>query len=159
MPEQAGPLQRVMAHPQKKIPRPSLIVRFMEKVDIQPGGCWLWTASVANEDGYGWFRHPDTHYAHRASYLMFVGPLAEGQVIDHLCGRPPCVNPDHLEATTTEVNIHRWRRGTPWKACDVNHPDTPTRLVRRKKARTLRCNECHRVNGQRSRQDRKAGAR
>jgi hypothetical protein len=28
-------------------------------------------------------------------------------VVDHLCSQAPCVNPDHLEAVTTQTN--QWR--------------------------------------------------
>lgn len=144
MPRQEGPLRRVVAHERKPIPRKSLVVRFMEKVAIQPDGCWLWTAAKANEGGYGSFRHPETRFAHRAAYLLLVGPLEANQVVDHLCRQRLCVNPDHLDATTQMANIHRGSKGTPWKGCDRLHPDTPTRLIRRKEG-TLRCGECHRV--------------
>jgi hypothetical protein len=148
--KQAGPLNRVVPNEKKPIPRKSLVVRFMEKVDIQPGGCWLWTATTAA--GYGWFRHPETHKAHRAAYLMLVGPLEPGQVIDHLCFNTLCVNPDHLDPTTPMVNVHRWtKRDTPWKVCDTNHPSIPTNLVRRPSGQ-MRCTECHKVGERRRRQ-------
>ena len=45
--------------------------------------------------------------AHRVAYTMFKGKIPEGMVVDHLCGKKSCVNPLHLEAVTTEVNIQR----------------------------------------------------
>ena len=37
-------------------------------------------------------------YAHRASFIAFNGPLAEGMFACHRCDTPCCVNPDHLFA-------------------------------------------------------------
>jgi HNH endonuclease len=81
--------------------------RFMAKVRKEPGGCWIWTACV-NDKGYGHFRYGGRiASAHRVAYEMFVGPIPDGLVIDHLCRNPPCVNPDHLEAVTFRTNVVR----------------------------------------------------
>lgn len=40
-------------------------------------------------------------------YEQKVGPIPEGLVIDHLCRRPRCINPAHLEAVTNEENVRR----------------------------------------------------
>lgn len=45
--------------------------------------------------------------AHRAVYELLVGPIADGLVIDHLCRKPSCVNPSHLEAVTQSENLKR----------------------------------------------------
>lgn len=70
--------------------------------------CWEWTASL----GFGYGRYyssvqKKTVRAHRASYEMLVGPIPEGLTIDHLCRNRACVNPDHLEPVTSQVNILR----------------------------------------------------
>jgi len=76
--------------------------RFMAKVE-KTDGCWLWTAHK-NRQGYGAF---DRVMAHRWSYNHFVGPIPEDLVLDHLCRNRACVNPDHLEAVPSPVNILR----------------------------------------------------
>ena len=38
---------------------------------------------------------------------MFVGPLPDGLVLDHLCRNRACVNPEHLEPVTQSVNLLR----------------------------------------------------
>lgn len=91
--------------------------RFFAKVDKNaPNGCWLWTASRFAA-GYGQFRYSPQKNgrAHSWSYEHFKGPIPEGLQIDHLCKNKLCVNPDHLEAVTAMVNVHRSNN-----ACAVN---------------------------------------
>jgi hypothetical protein len=47
-------------------------------------------------------------FAHREAYKAWVGPIADGLTIDHLCGNTRCVNYKHLEAVTREENIKRY---------------------------------------------------
>lgn len=69
--------------------------------------CWIWRLCL-DRKGYG-----DCHYegrhtrAHRAAYLIFVGPLSEGLHVDHLCHVKACCNPEHLEAVTDRENKRR----------------------------------------------------
>jgi hypothetical protein len=87
--------------------------RFWSKVDAS-GICWEWTASIS-KGGYGKFTIPfgdgtgrSKHvYAHRHSWEILVGPISDGLQVDHLCRNRKCVNPDHLEPVTTQVNCHR----------------------------------------------------
>lgn len=44
---------------------------------------------------------------HRVAYEAAVGPIPAGMVIDHLCRRPACANPDHLEPVTMRENLLR----------------------------------------------------
>ncbi|MEU7240291.1 HNH endonuclease signature motif containing protein [Streptomyces sparsogenes] len=46
-------------------------------------------------------------YLHRLMYMAFVGEIADGMHIDHLCRKPPCCNPKHLEQVTCYENVHR----------------------------------------------------
>ena len=87
--------------------------RFWAKVDREgPDGCWLWLGQ-RNAWGYGHFRRtlvPGTYVAvkaHRLAYELVVGPIPAGLTLDHLCGRPSCVRPDHLEPVTSAENLRR----------------------------------------------------
>lgn len=80
--------------------------RFWDKVQ-KTDGCWDWTAYKTKE-GYGRIGINGRLYlAHRVSYEWVKGKIPEGLVIDHLCGNPSCVNPDHLESVTQKENTHR----------------------------------------------------
>jgi len=45
--------------------------------------------------------------AHRWSYEFFIGVIANGLTIDHLCRNTLCVNPTHLEPVAQSVNLDR----------------------------------------------------
>jgi len=47
--------------------------------------------------------------AHRVTWSAANGPIPIGYEVDHLCYTPRCVNPEHLEAVTPEVNRERIR--------------------------------------------------
>ena len=78
--------------------------------DLSPNGwagCWLWMASLKKgygqiDDGYG-----NPLAAHRVAYELVVGVIRPELVVDHLCRRPRCVNPAHLEPVTQAVNCRR----------------------------------------------------
>ena len=96
--------------PPRVAPRP-LPERFWPKVDKDgPEGCWIWTAGK-NGAGYGeiWSLEAGKKvFAHRASWEMANGrKIPSGKVIDHLCRRPACVNPEHLEVVTVSENTGR----------------------------------------------------
>lgn len=80
------------------------------RVDKTAGGCWLWNGFIY-PNGYGqlkWkYQGRSDFNAHRISYRIYKGEVPKGLEIDHLCRVRRCVNPDHLEAVTHQVNIIR----------------------------------------------------
>ena len=97
-------------------------------VPVTESGCWVW---VADENGHGYGRvkiNGKLFMAHRAVYELFKGPIPEGLELDHLCRVTQCVNPDHLEAITPQVNTLRSLGITSMNAkkthCDHGHEFT-----------------------------------
>ncbi len=88
------------------------IIMVLEKVlvnsDRMHNGspCWEWQGAVSSL-GYGAFHYyeGDTRYAHRAAYMIFVGDVADGLVVDHACSNRRCVSPLHLQSITQKQNI------------------------------------------------------
>jgi hypothetical protein len=81
---------------------------FVRKVRIGlPGQCWEWQGSVGSP-GYGNWSHSEfggkrVRTAHRASFALFNGREATGQV-NHHCGNKRCCNPAHLYDGTQKEN-------------------------------------------------------
>lgn len=88
------------------------VKRFWSKVEKTPRGCWIWTGQ-RNREGYGRFAHGSrttrVHVvqAHRYAYELVHGPITNDLHLDHLCRVTRCVNPDHLEPVTPQVNVLR----------------------------------------------------
>lgn len=90
--------------------------------------CWIWTKP--NDQGYGLIGSGGrTVRAHRFAYEHFIGPIPEGLELDHLCRRPSCVNPLHVEPVTHHENMLRGKRGRnagKWELakthCPHGHP-------------------------------------
>jgi len=82
--------------------------RFWEKVDKKDENeCWLWQGYKVPR-GYGMFWNGIySTQAHIVSYRLNIGEVPEGNVIDHICNNPSCVNPNHLNPTTQQKNVQR----------------------------------------------------
>lgn len=100
----------------------SLEERLMGKVDYKDNGCWIFTGAKTST-GYGNIRFGDKNYvAHRISYLLFVGGVAPGLDLDHLCRDRACVNPEHLEPVTRRENLLRGETVTATHASKTHCP-------------------------------------
>lgn len=90
----------------------SIEERFWSNVVEDPSGCWIWTGGKTR-GGYGQFTpittgpEAKTWKAHRFAYDIMVGPIPDGLQLDHLCRVRHCVNPEHLEPVTAQVNTLR----------------------------------------------------
>lgn len=70
-------------------------------------GCWLWNGHL-DRGGYGKFYvgHRQMR-AHRVSLVLLSGiEIPDKMVVHHKCAVRSCVNPDHLEITTSFDNVH-----------------------------------------------------
>jgi len=115
------------------------------------GPCWLWTAAQSG-NGYGSFHpvHDQTVNAHEISYRLAKGEMPEGFERDHLCRVRHCVNPDHIEAVTVQVNRLRGSGITAAHHrkthCAAGHPMVPGNLNANPQGIGRgRCRECTRA--------------
>lgn len=119
--------------------RTNTIEAFWAQVEV--GDCWLWNGGLTPEGyGYYWF-DGTTRPAHRIAYTHLVGEIPPGFHLDHLCRVRNCVNPDHLEAVTPELNnlrgnAHRMNA----RSCPHGHDRTPEDTLPVNNSR--RCRQC-----------------
>lgn len=87
---------------------PSLIQRIQDKVQkCKYTGCWNWLG-YRDRKGYGQIKvDGKAMWAHRVSACVYHGRVRSGQQVDHLCGNPSCVNPEHLECVSPTENRKR----------------------------------------------------
>lgn len=96
------------------------MARFVSKIEVTET-CWLWRGSIAKTK-YGVFSlHGSMYLAHRLAYEIWIGPLCEGLVVDHLCRVRNCVCPEHLEQITHKENVYR-ATGASKETCPNGHP-------------------------------------
>jgi len=113
--------------------------RFWPRVD-KTDTCWLWTGSGGR---YGQMMVDGVQMqVHRWAYEHFVGPIPEGKQIDHMCGVPKCVNPEHLRPLEAYENVRaHWReqRGTCRNGHDMTDPEN---VVWRLQGTRRTCRKC-----------------
>lgn len=94
----------------------SAVERFWARVErgLATEDCWQWRGKL-NDKGYGilWIRPKPAGptKAHRFAYELLIGPIPKGLEPDHRCRNRRCVNPDHLELVTHQVNLRRGEGG------------------------------------------------
>ncbi|WP_079154378.1 HNH endonuclease signature motif containing protein [Streptomyces subrutilus] len=95
--------------------------------------CMIWPWHKVN--GYGYILVAGKgHRVHRFMYELVNGPIPEGLVLDHLCRRPACFNPEHLEAVTQKENVRRGNAGknsSDKTHCPQGHPYAGDNLYRK----------------------------
>lgn len=102
-----------------------MAARFWQHVH-KTESCWLWIGSVTNA-GYGHIsvkrnKKVLLYLAHRYSYEIHKGIIPEDHEIDHLCRVRHCVNPEHLEAVTHQVNVLRGQSPSAGHATKTHCP-------------------------------------
>ena len=137
----------------------SLHERFLSKVQQGADGeCWEWTGAKFTT-GYGnlFIRGGQCMVAHRYSWLAHRGPYDQRLDLDHLCRNRGCVNPDHLEPVTRQVNLNRSPIGNLAKTlCPHGHEYDEANTYRDARGSRF-CRACMRKRGQEYRARKRAG--
>lgn len=126
---------------------PAPVNRVLARIRKESDGCWIYTGALVGH-GYGRLKQGRrTVLAHRMVYEAHVGPIPEGMELDHLCRRPACVNPAHLEPVSHAENVRRGESGqylAERDACSNGHPFTEANTYYRPDGGGRGCRECRR---------------
>jgi hypothetical protein len=86
--------------------------RLLARVSVkEPDECWNWTGAVVAgpRGGYGQLgcgaANSRSLKAHRASWLVHIGPIPHGLHVLHKCDNRRCCNPAHLYLGTHQQNM------------------------------------------------------
>lgn len=132
--------------------RPDVEARFFANVTENHVGCWVFAS--LDVQGYGQLQIDGAAVrAHRWCYEFLVGPVPEGLVLDHLCRNPACVNPDHLDPVTQQVNTLRGvgpaALNAAKKECLRGHAFSPENTYITPDGRRM-CRSCQRIRARKS---------
>jgi HNH endonuclease len=129
--------------PGKSVP---VIERLFDKILIGDG-CWDWIASTSK--GYGQLNVGGVpKKAHIVVWELLNGPVPDGMELDHLCRRPICTRPGHMEPVTHQENCrrgHRWKDWAPNISCPHGHALEGANLYVNPLGRRI-CRACRRVS-------------
>jgi hypothetical protein len=113
-------------------------------VDIDPVfGCWRWRGDIGNNKRPIIWRGKFPSSAYRVVYERERSKVPDERVLDHLCRRPDCVAPHHLEPVTKEENERRksWRYRVRIARCPGGHELAANAAMTPEGGRTCRlCN-------------------
>lgn len=118
---------------------------------LQENGCRFWLGTL-DSNGYGIYatsinRKRYKILAHRAVYIIFKGTINLQIVVDHVCGNRYCVNIDHLQAITSQVNLLRGNtlaaRCSKVTQCPAGHPYNKENTYNKPTGRD--CKTCMRI--------------
>jgi hypothetical protein len=94
--------------------------------------CWIWSGHKAGA-GYGYIYFfidgkRFNFYVHRILWMYANGSFPINTEADHLCKKPECVNPYHIEAVTHAENLARCSPRRSLDHCKIGHPLTEDNL-------------------------------
>jgi hypothetical protein len=107
-------------------------------------GCHLWSGPFGSNGRPIIWRGARPSSAYRVAFELARGPVPIGLVLDHLCRRERCCNPDHLEPVTKSENELRksWAYRCRRARCALGHA-LDDAIVTPEMGRL--CRTCHRT--------------
>ena len=125
---------------------PDRLIGYLDRCEVE-GTCWIWTGASGGPGHARMTVDGKTRLGHRVIFTALVGPIPDGLVLDHLCGRPACLNPDHMHPCTQADHMRRHIAEHP-KECPHCGRDRE-----RTQSGTLRCLPCTREKDKERRKD------
>lgn len=127
----------------------SLYEKLMAVSKWTDDGCLVATKYL-NGHGYTYVRQGPRGsvtggFGHRIVWETEIGPIPDGLVIDHLCRVRRCLNVDHMEPVTQQVNSRRGTRPDESKCRSGRHAWIPSNIYEwtRPDGRVMRtCRAC-----------------
>jgi hypothetical protein len=140
----------------RRRPDEVLVARLLKRTN-KTEACWLWIGPLKS-DGYAYTWDGRRHQlVHRLAHELWIGPIAEGLQVDHLCKTRNCLNPKHLEAVTPLVNVRRSSSACAAKThCPQGHPYDEANTYRPRLARGVAARVCKKCSADRQRRARAA---